>query len=103
LVFKKAIGVHTLAGTVKSLCVRAGISGYKTNHSLRVTTATRLFHSGLDEQLIMERTGHRSSGVPAYKRLCVEQQAVVSQVLNRENIPRTCVVVRNNRKDIAEC
>ena len=84
---KQAIGVHTL---VKRLCVKAGISGYKTNHSLRVTTATRLFHSGLDEQLIMERTGHRSSdGVRAYKRSCVEQQAVVSQVLNRENTPRS--------------
>ena len=89
---KQAIGVHTLAGTVKRLCVKAGISGYKTNHSLRVTTATRLFHSGLDEQLIMERTGHRSSdGVRAYKRSCVEKQAVVSQVLNRLH-----VVVRIN-------
>ena len=38
----------------------------------------------------MERTGHRSSDcVRAYKRSCVEQQAVVSQVLNRENTPRS--------------
>ena len=38
----------------------------------------------------MERTGHRSSdGVRAYKRSCVEQQEVVSQVLNRENTPCT--------------
>lgn len=68
------IGVHTLASTVKRLCEKAGIEGYKTNHSLRVTTATRLFQSGADEQLIMERTGHRSTdGVRAYKRSCLEQ------------------------------
>ena len=42
-----------LATTVKRLCRKAGISGYKTNHSLRVTAATRLFREGLDEQLII--------------------------------------------------
>ena len=45
---------HTLANTVKRLCEKGGIRGYKTNHSLRVTTATHLFQSGADEQLIME-------------------------------------------------
>ena len=42
------IGVHTLANTVKRLCEKGGISGYKTNHSLRVTTATRLYQNGAD-------------------------------------------------------
>ena len=28
-----------------------------TNHSLRATAATRLFEAGVDEQLIMQRTG----------------------------------------------
>jgi len=70
---------------VKCLCQKAGIGGYKTNHSLRVTVATRLFQNGMDEQLIMERTGHRSTdGIQAYKRSCNEQQALVSRVLNRE-------------------
>ena len=36
-----------------------GIKGYKTNHSLKAT-ATRLYSAGIDEQLVMERTGHRS-------------------------------------------
>ena len=79
------IGVHTLASTVKRLCQRAGIEGYKTNHSLRVTTATRLFQSGVDEQLIMERTGHRSTdGIRTYKCSCPEQAEQVSKVLNHE-------------------
>ena len=82
------IGVHTLASTVKRLCQRAGIEGYKTNHSLRVTTATRLFQSGVDEQLIMERTGHRSTdGIRTYKRSCPEQAEQVSKVLNHEVSP----------------
>ena len=67
---------------MKRLCEQAGIKGYKTNHSLRVTAATRLFQSGMDEQLIMERTGHRSTdGVRAYKRSSLQQQALVSRVL----------------------
>ena len=81
----QAIGVHTLSSTVKRLCEKAGIEGYKSNHSLRVTAATRLFQSGVDEQLIMERTGHRSTdGVRAYKRICPEQSEQVSKMLNRE-------------------
>ena len=54
------VGHNTLNGTISRICRAAGISGFKTNHSLRVTTATRLFQSGVDEQLIMARTGHRS-------------------------------------------
>ena len=62
---------------------RADITGFKTNHSFRVTIATRLFQSGTSEQLIMERTGHRSvDGVRAYKRTSDEQQKSVSGVLN---------------------
>ena len=84
---KQAIAINTLATTVRRLCEMAGISGYKANHSLSVTTVTRLFHSGMDEQLIMERTGHRSTdGVRAYKRSCLEQQALVSRVFNREKV-----------------
>ena len=37
------------------------MEGYDiTNHSVRVTAETRPFHKGVDEQLIMEHTGHRS-------------------------------------------
>jgi integrase len=36
------------------------LKGRYTNHSLRATTATRLYQAGVEEQLIMERTGHRS-------------------------------------------
>ena len=54
------VGHNTLSKTVGRLCKKADIPGYKTNHSLCVTSATHLFQSGADEQLIMSRTGHRS-------------------------------------------
>ena len=54
------------------------MSGYKTNHSLRVTTAT-LFQAGVEEQLIMSCTGHQSlDGVRTYKRMPEEQCQQVS-------------------------
>ena len=77
------VGHNTLSKTVKRLCASAGISGFKTNHSLRVTNATRLFQGGVDEQLIMARTGHRSvEGVRSYKRVSAEQRLALSEVLN---------------------
>jgi len=63
------MGHNTLSKVVKTLCETAGVGGNKTNHSLRATCATRLYNNSVDEQLIMERTGHRSTkGVRAYKR-----------------------------------
>ena len=57
---KCALGHNTLSGTVARLCKLGGISGYKTNHSLRATATTRLYQSGVDEQMVMELTGHWS-------------------------------------------
>ena len=51
---KNPVGHNTLSGTVGRICKAAGISGFKTNHSLRVTSATRLFQSGIDETLDTE-------------------------------------------------
>ena len=79
----KPLGHYTLSKTVARLCQEAGISGYKTNHSLRATTATRLYQSGVDEQLVMERTGHRSlEGVRNYKRTSDMQREALSDILN---------------------
>ena len=80
------IGHSTLSKTVSKLCKSADIGGFKTNHSLRDTAATRLFQSGADEQLIMDRTGHRSvDGIRAYKRVSEDQEKEVSSILNKEN------------------
>ena len=64
----KPIGHNTLEKTVARLCSAAGIQGFRTNHSLRATAATRLYQAGDDEQLIMETTGYQSlEGVHSYK------------------------------------
>ena len=72
---KMPVGHNTLSGTVARVCKQAGIPSFKTNHSLRVTSATRLFQSGVDEQLIMSHIRHRSvDGVRSYKRGCEDQK-----------------------------
>lgn len=80
---KVPVGHNTLSQTVGRLCKQAGITGLKTHHSLRVTSATRLFQSGVDEQAIMSHTGHRSvDDVRSYKRISEEQKKAVSGILN---------------------
>ena len=67
------------------MCSEAGMVGYYTNHSLRATAATRLHHHNIEEQQIMERTGHRSAeAVRSYKRTSSHQQQRVSGILNNE-------------------
>ena len=76
------VGVHTLQQIVKKMCNEAGFEGQFTNHSLRATAATRLYAAGVDEQLIAEKTGHRSSFVRAYKRTSDAQQQQLSKILH---------------------
>ena len=79
----RPLGHNSLGKTVARLCKSAGITGFKTNHSLRATAATRLYQSGIDEQLIMERTGHQSSeGVRSYKRTSQQQSEDISDILH---------------------
>ena len=79
---REPLGHNTLSQSIESMCKAAGITGFRSNHSLRATSATRLYAAGTDEQLIMERTGHRSvEGVRSYKRTSTEQEGV-SVILN---------------------
>ena len=57
------IGHNTLRHVVPNLFKSAGITGYFTNHSLRATSATQLFEAQIDEQLIMQKTGHSSTAL----------------------------------------
>ena len=62
---KVPIGKHKFSSAVANMYSEVGIHGFKT---LRATTATRLYESEVDEQLIVERTGRRSvEGVRSYK------------------------------------
>ena len=85
----RPLGHNPLGNTVARMCRSAGISGFKTNHSLRATSTSRLYQSGVDEQLVMERTGHRSvAGVRSYKRTSDQQREALSDILNGRKEPR---------------
>ena len=62
-----------------------------TNHSLRATAATILFHAGFDEQLIAAITKHKSlAGLRSYKHIVLEQLAVALQTIHgNTNINRS--------------
>ena len=77
------LGKHNLHSKMKNMCATAGISGHKTNHSLRATAATEMFRQGAPEKLIQERTGHRSlEALRSYERLDEEQHKAVSSLLS---------------------
>ena len=85
-----SMGHNTLASTVPGILKEAGIAGYFTNHSLRATSATRLFDAGVDEQLIMAHTGHCSSaGVRSYKRISKQLCEKTSEIFNVESCNTT--------------
>ena len=73
-----------LQSTISKLCRQAGFDGFFTNHSLRATAATRLYNAGVDEQLIAEKTGHRSDAIRTYKRTSDEQNKMVDNIVQHK-------------------
>ena len=74
------------------MCIDAGMEGFYSNHSLRATAATRMYSADLPEQLICEKTGHRSEAVRSYKRTssiqCVNASDAVQGVKRKsDNVP----------------
>ena len=78
----RPVGVHTLRNTVRELCKKAGIDGFRTNHSLRSSSATRMYGDGVPEQVIQEVTGHRSLAVHKYKRTSDNQRKIASAAIS---------------------
>ena len=86
--FGCSLGHNVLGNTIRRLFEHAEIPRFYTNHSLRTTAATRLFDAGVDEQLIMKRTGHRSvAGVCSYKRVTDNLNMLTSCILNEQVQP----------------
>ena len=76
----KPIGHDTLDKAVARMCSLGGVGGYRT---IRATAATRLYQAGVDEQLIMEKTGHRSTeGARSYKHTSEQQLQQLSDILH---------------------
>ena len=84
------LGHNMLQKTIPRLMNAAGYDGYYTNYSLRVSAATRLFAAGVDEQLIMSRTGHLSvNGVRTYKRKVERLQEITSDIVNTGSVDKS--------------
>jgi integrase len=85
------VGINTISKVVGKLCDKAGLEGFYSNHSLRATAATRMYNADIPEQLICEKTGHRSDAVRSYKRTSADQMMeasdIVQGVKKRESKP----------------
>ena len=67
---------------LKEMCRDAGIAGNYTNHSLHAYGATTSFQAGCSENLILQRTGHRSlEALRQYERTSQSQLLGVSDVM----------------------
>ena len=77
----RPVRVNRLRDNVKDLCSKAGFPGFFSNHSLRSTAATHMYRCNIDEQLIMEITGHHSLAVRSYKRTSQSQCKAASNCM----------------------
>lgn len=75
------LGINKLGSIVARLASQLGLQGKITNHSCRATSAMRMFQNNVEEQLVMERTGHRSNAVRSYKRTSDRQLRNLSCIL----------------------
>jgi len=65
------VGVNPLKGMMAKISDLAGLTSVYTNHSLKVTSASRMFAAGVPEK---EFTGHKSiKALCRYKRTTVPQ------------------------------
>ena len=66
---RQVVGRNTLAQIVPNVCTAVGLNGHFTGRFPKVSLATQRYEAGFDEQLIQERTSHRSIGLRRYKGL----------------------------------
>ena len=75
------LGKNKLGSMVKDMCSESGIE-LKTNHSLRATGASAMFHNQVPEKIIQDTTGHRSlDALRKYEKTSIQQHQAVSRVL----------------------
>ena len=79
---KQVIGHNTLATMMKVMTAEGGLP-VRTNHALRVTSATRLFQAGVPEHVIQGRTGHKTlQALRQYQEPSELQQMAACKVLD---------------------
>ena len=77
--------MNTLKNILPDLSRQSGVGVHYTNHSLRATSITRMFNSGLPEKVIAETSGHRSiKALRCYERTSSVQQQAVTASVNKD-------------------
>ena len=100
---KFVLGKNAFSTMVKTMFAEAGFKG-KSNHSLRVAGATRLFSGGVPERIIQERAGHRSvEALRLYERPSEDQLRTACAVISgKENAstspPETTDAVESKKR-----
>ncbi len=88
----KPLGINTVSKMVKSMMQKISAEGRFMNHSLRVSAATRMFSSGIEEQIVKERTGHRSDTICTYKSTSEYLLEAAKRATIGDKCPPTCTV-----------
>ena len=78
-------GNHKISATIKEMCSKAGLDGKFTNHSLRASSASRMYVNDIPEQVIKEITDHRSECVRMYKKTPEEMKKHASHTISGSN------------------
>ena len=77
---KSRVGVNKLKTFIPEISAESGVQVHYTNHSLRATSVTRMYNRGVPENLIGEKSGHRSiKALRAYEKTSEDQQKIAGQ------------------------
>ena len=74
-------GLDKIKQTVKEILKSVELDGYFANHSLRCTGITRLFYTGLDQQLVREYSWYHSDTSGQYQIPSKHQKKMISEAL----------------------
>ncbi|XP_005994024.1 uncharacterized protein LOC102346282 [Latimeria chalumnae] len=78
---KQVTGVHTIERFAKEMCEAAGIAGFHSRQSGRVTRAAALFQEGVDGQLTEERASRKRTASRQDQGTPVDQIKMVPDLL----------------------
>ena len=86
---KEVIGKNTLAGIMKEISKKAGLSQIYTSHCVRASTVTHLYQAGVDTQQICTITKHKNESTLSHyiSSTSDEQKRSTSRLLSKSLVP----------------
>ena len=87
------MGQKYLGNIMKMLAQKTGLTGKKTNHSIRKTMCTSLIQTGIPPLLVQQLSGHKNmQSLNNYSSASKEQQKQMCSILqNRKPLPSAAV------------